>query len=411
MPLEARAGTATRSESSSAVSVGSSGARRPIRWVVAGAVVAVLAAGTFFFFTATDEVEGEPPARETATVEVRDLVAEESFSGTVSFAGATELVYRAAAAAETTTAATGTGRGPTIGGSTGTNTETEEGPTGPTVTWLPPPGAVIEPGEVVYKLDEAPVVLLTGDVPVTRSLSTSADDGPDIRRLEENLVALGYDPAGELTVDEHYSSATAAAVERWQEDLGLELTGQVALGTVVFAPGAIRIGEHLVDVGTRVSDGDPILELASTVRELSFGVEAERLHLLAVGTPVEIRLPDGAVIRGTITSISTDVDGDGDGDVGGDRLSHVVTATVDDEVSSSLSEISVDVSASVLVATSAVVVPAAAIVALDSGGYALEVVDHPGSTRFVPVDVGGTADRWVEVAGDGIVEGTIVIAP
>lgn len=405
MPLEAQAGTATRSESSSAGWVGSSGARRPIRWVVAGVAVAALAAGTFFFFTATDEVEGEPPARETATVEVRDLVAEESFSGTVSFAGATELVYRAAAAAETTTAATSTGRGPTIGSSTGTNTETEEGPTGPTVTWLPPPGAVIEPGEVVYKLDEAPVVLLTGDVPVTRSLSTSADDGPDIRRLEENLVALGYDPAGELTVDEHYSSATAAAVERWQEDLGLELTGQVALGTVVFAPGAIRIGEHLVDVGTRVSDGDPILELASTVRELSFGVEAERVHPLAVGEPVQIRLPDGAVIRGTITSISTD------GDVGGDGLSHVVTGTVDDEVSSSLSEISVDVSVSVPVATSAVVVPAAAIVALDSGGYALEVVDPPGSSRFVPVDVGGTADRWVEVAGDGIVEGAIVIAP
>ncbi len=45
---------------------------------------------------------------------------------------------------------------------------------------------------------------------------------PDVEQFEANLAALGY--VG-FDVDEDFTSNTAAAVERWQEDRGLEETG------------------------------------------------------------------------------------------------------------------------------------------------------------------------------------------
>ena len=62
------------------------------------------------------------------------------------------------------------------------------------------------------------------------------DVGVDVFQLEANLVDLGYDPDGELTVDDTFTDYTADVVERWQEDLALEVTGRVALGSVVFVP-------------------------------------------------------------------------------------------------------------------------------------------------------------------------------
>jgi len=40
-------------------------------------------------------------------------------------------------------------------------------------------------------------------------------DGPDVGALERNLVALGADPSRAMTVDRHFTWATASAIERW----------------------------------------------------------------------------------------------------------------------------------------------------------------------------------------------------
>jgi hypothetical protein len=53
-----------------------------------------------------------------------------------------------------------------------------------------------------------------------------------------------------LTESNHYSSATAAAVERWQKALGLQATGEIPLGGVVFEPGPIRVTSVTRSVGT-----------------------------------------------------------------------------------------------------------------------------------------------------------------
>jgi peptidoglycan hydrolase-like protein with peptidoglycan-binding domain len=109
---------------------------------------------------------------------------------------------------------------------------------GGTITWLPSAGSVIRPGRRLFEVDGAPVILMDGSVPAWRGLEVGVSDGVDVRQLERNLAALGYDPG---TVDEHFSSATAAAVKSWQKALGLPQTGSVELGRVVFLPGTRRV--------------------------------------------------------------------------------------------------------------------------------------------------------------------------
>jgi peptidoglycan hydrolase-like protein with peptidoglycan-binding domain len=128
-----------------------------------------------------------------------------------------------------------------------------------TVTWLPPEGAVVAEGDVIVRIDEVPVVALTGELPMYRRLASGVDDGTDVRQLEEALVRLGYDPDGEVTVDETFSAATAAMVRRWQDDLGVADTGRVEVTDVVFSALPAQVVSLVADVGTPVQPASPLM--------------------------------------------------------------------------------------------------------------------------------------------------------
>jgi Putative peptidoglycan binding domain len=110
-----------------------------------------------------------------------------------------------------------------------------------TITWLPAIGQVIKPGGTLYKVDNAPVVLFNGDIPAYRSLTEGVSDGPDVQELKQALVALGFDPTRQITINQTFDAATASAVDRWQASLGETQTGAVTLGQIVFLPGSQRI--------------------------------------------------------------------------------------------------------------------------------------------------------------------------
>jgi hypothetical protein len=124
-----------------------------------------------------------------------------------------------------------------------------------TVTWLAAQGSVVRAGHALFKVDGSPVILLSGELPAYRTLQAGVSDGADIRQLERNLRALGYDPYGQVTVDRHWTVQTTAAVERWQAAHELEQTGVIELGRVVFQPGSRRVASTSVALGASASGG------------------------------------------------------------------------------------------------------------------------------------------------------------
>ncbi|HEV7774781.1 MAG TPA: peptidoglycan-binding domain-containing protein [Conexibacter sp.] len=123
---------------------------------------------------------------------------------------------------------------------------------GGTITWLPAAGSVVRPGRPLFAVDGKPVILMDGAVPAWRTLSAGVSDGVDVLQLERGLAALGYDPG---TVDETFTAATAAAVSRWQDAVGLSQTGGVELGRVAFLPGARRIAKVEASLGSTGGNG------------------------------------------------------------------------------------------------------------------------------------------------------------
>jgi len=165
----------------------------------------------------------------TGTVERRTLAERLTATGTIGYAGETTVLARLSG----------------------------------TVTALPAIGDVIRRGKPLYAMAGEPVLLMYGSVPAYRTLADGVSDGKDVEQLEANLAALGYEPG---TVDEDFTYTTTEAVIAWQEDLGLEATGEVELGKVAFLRGPQRVtkleatlGEALADTGGAGTGGSTAL--------------------------------------------------------------------------------------------------------------------------------------------------------
>lgn len=274
-----------------------------------------------------------------------------------------------------------------------------------TITWLPAAGTAITRGKPVYKVDDHPVPLLYGSLPLYRPLATGVS-GDDVAELERNLSALGYHG---FTVDSDFTAATASAVKQWQSDLGLTETGTVTPGQVVVAPAALRVAQLKANVGDPASV--PVLTYTGTSRVVTIALDVAKQDLVRKGVKATITLPDGHDVTGTVSDVGTVATSSG-GNNGGDSSTTIdVTATVADQSAlGTLVSAPVDVTLVSEQAHDVLSVPVAALVALAEGGYGVQVVEA-SSTRYVAVKTGMFADGRVEITGDGIAEGTIVAVP
>lgn len=280
------------------------------------------------------------------------------------------------------------------------------GAAGGVVTWLPEEGVTVERGGTLLELNGAPVVLFYGERPAWRPLAEEVDDGPDIVQLEENLVALGYDPDEELTVDQEFSDVTATIVEDWQADLGLEETGIVELGRVIFERAAVRISRLLTEVGATVAPGAPIIETSGADREIVVMLAIDQRDLVEEGDSTVIVLPDDTETPGTITSISNIAVVD---PVGGGQVVEMTVAFDRPADAAEFEQAVVDVEVVSEQVLDALLAPVEAVLALAEGGFAVEVVDGD-ATRLVAVELGKFADGLVEITGD-LQEGDLVAVP
>ncbi|GAA4436206.1 peptidoglycan-binding protein [Phytohabitans houttuyneae] len=276
---------------------------------------------------------------------------------------------------------------------------------GGTVTGLPATGSAVKRGQALYRLDNAPVVLLYGSLPAYRTLGVGTE-GADVTQFEKNLRALGYDG---FTVDDEYSSATASAVKEWQEDLGLPETGSVELGRVVFAAGEVRVDSHDAEVGEAVQPGTAVVSYTGTARVVTVELEVSDQRLARKGAPVAVTLPDGKQTRGRIARTELVIQPAEGQEPASTTVE--VTVSVDDAKSvAGLDQATVDVAFTASERENVLTVPVAALLALAEGGYGVQVFDGT-ATRIVAVETGMFATGRVEISGDGIAEGMAVGMP
>ncbi|HEV2776696.1 MAG TPA: peptidoglycan-binding protein, partial [Solirubrobacteraceae bacterium] len=277
-----------------------------------------------------------------------------------------------------------------------------------TLTRVRPEGSTVRRGESVYSIDaKATAYVMYGQVPMYRTLQAGVDNGSDVRQLERNLVALGYDPYDAIDVDNHWDSATTAAVIRWQKARGLQRDGMVEPGDIVFSDGPLRVGEHEAAVGDAVGAGAAVTAVSSRRRVVIARLGASRQAQVRRGQRVRVTLPDGSEVSGRVT-----------------RVGRVAQAGKDDAEASvelrvallgkrarraRLDQAPVTVSIAASTAKGVLTVPVTALVAIGNGRYGVEVEDARGARRLVPVTTGAFADGYVEVRG--IAQGARVVVP
>lgn len=278
-----------------------------------------------------------------------------------------------------------------------------------TVTSLPKAGSIVRRGDALYHLDGDPIVLMYGSTPAFRALKSGVSGGGDVGELEQNLAALGFDPG---TVDDSFTSATAAAVGDWQESVGLERTGTVELGRVAFLPGQRRVGERKTSVGSVLGAGTEVLVTSSTKRVVAVELDASLQDLARRGERVDVTLPDGSAARGHITAVgrvAREVDsGSGDPNAEQTLVIDVMIELRSRRGIGRLDEAPVGVGLAQEWRRNVLAVPVNALVARPGGGYGVELA---GSHRIAPVEAGLFADGYVEVSGGGIRAGTRVVVP
>lgn len=255
-------------------------------WWIAAAFLAaaVVAIGVVAVVSGNDEEPEATATVSTATVEQTSVIVTEELSGTLGYGSADPIVFRSSADGVVTVQGLASGF----------------------VTDIVDEGVFVASGEVLYEVNTEPVVVLDGDLPQYRAFQSRMTDGPDVVQLEQALTDLGYDPDGDMTIDEDFTSTTADAIERLQEAIGAEETGRLELGAVIFSPTAVSyIAETLVDVGDAVQSGSPIVATSRPISGTVTAIAEEGSIVDQGDTLVEIDREPVILLIGDIPSYRT----------------------------------------------------------------------------------------------------------
>jgi peptidoglycan hydrolase-like protein with peptidoglycan-binding domain len=303
-----------------------------------------------------------------AAVERRDLVDRQDVDGTLGFSATTKATAPAAG----------------------------------TITRLRDEGATVTRGRSLMSIDaKATAWVLYGTIPMYRDLGPAVSNGRDVRQLERNLKALGYEPG---TVDDDWTSATTDAVVAFQADRGLTESGTIARAQFVVSDGPARVGKHSAEVGDPARAGAPVTELTSTTPIVTAKLDAGLAADVHRGDAVRVTLADGSEVGGRVSSVGTVAT------AGQNGASPTVELSValDRGRHGRLDGAPVSVSLETGRTKDALAVPVTALVATAPGRYAVELA---GSRRLVGVTLGAFADSWVQVTGAGLAPGTRVVVP
>jgi hypothetical protein len=299
---------------------------------------------------------------------------------------------------------------------------------GGVVTWLPTVGAKLTRGNQIYRVDDKPVTLFYGSLPLFRSIDHAGMVGRDIRVVADNLQALGYaigrqpGPGSRVTVPAPTGGASAPpvvvhsgdsvlttdliqAIKRWQRDRQLPENGHLTRTDVVIEPGPIRVASVSAQTGDA---GGDLMTVSGLDKVISVPVDASAAGAIRLGEQVTVVLPAGDRKPAKVTAIGAQIAKAGttqdDGPDSTPKLIVTLTAlhTADlDKIDSA--DVEVDFAAETH--RGVLTVPVGALLALSEGGYGVQVSGGP----VVTVKTGLISKGVAEVSGDGLTEGTRVV--
>jgi peptidoglycan hydrolase-like protein with peptidoglycan-binding domain len=249
-----------------------------------------------------------------------------------------------------------------------------------------------------------------------------------VTELQHNLIALGYDPQHEITVDGSYDWATQAAVRRWQAARGLppaQQDGQIPLGRVVFLPQPVRVTAPATGTGGPAAPGTALLTASSTTPVVDVALPTGQEWLVRPGQQVTITLPGGTRTPGRVLRIGPGVTaGQGQqpgsgtssgGQSSGSSTPPTVTVVVGirhPSAAAGLGQAQVQVAIVTQRQPAALVAPISALLARPGGGFQVTVVSGR-ARRNITVQTGlfDETNGVVAVSGPGLAPGMKVQVP
>ena len=123
------------------------------------------------------------------------------------------------------------------------------------VTFVPKEGTIINFGEVLFAIDNKPVILVEGATPFYRTLDLNSDPGPDVLQLEQALVFLGY-TTDDFTPDETFDETTSNMLNALYIDYSIDTKSEITPAEQV----AINLKKTEVEnIEETISDGGTTL--------------------------------------------------------------------------------------------------------------------------------------------------------
>ncbi|GAB7048345.1 efflux RND transporter periplasmic adaptor subunit [Catenuloplanes indicus] len=309
------------------------------------------------------------------------------------------------------------------------------------ITGLPEAGATVDRGQPLYQVNDEPVPLFIGAPPLYRTITGANMTGRDVAMVAKNLAALGYaigdQPTAGQQVKQTYTeepapapsatpatppapvsrtawvtvrdgegvltAALSAAIKRWQQDTGLPADGVIEVGDLAVLPGAVRVDSLTAQIGDPAT-GD-LMSVTQTTKVITVQAPVTDADVLKPGGAVTLRMPDGTETPGEVGETST-VAQTPDGAPPGSAQQVNVTVTMNDpKAAGRLDGGAVEVRVEGETRKDVLAVPVTALLALREGGYAIQLVDG----RLLAVATGMFSGGMVEVSGDGVTEGLLVV--
>lgn len=169
-------------------------------------------------------------------------------------------------------------------------------------------GDKVKAGDVLYRVDNRPVVIAAGNTPAYRDLRPG-DSGPDVKQLAALLNTLGYsvEPT-QQTIDSQFT----AAIHQWHKDLGVPRSETVTAGDVLYVPTLptrVAYAPDAPSIGAVLTGQDPLILTVAAEPAFHIDLTTAQAQRITTGNTVTITPPTGDPWIAEITTIEPNTDG------------------------------------------------------------------------------------------------------